>query len=157
MKNFWRTRVKEPILAQLTQGVTPEKLALTCALGGAIGVFPILGSTTLLCFLIGIFLKLNQPAIQAVNYVVYPLQLGLLPLFVRLGEKLYGAQPVPLMPSDLIREFTQGPAPFLSKYGLAGIYGISAWALLAPLVAAPVYYVLVSIFKGAARESRRKA
>lgn len=157
MNDFWRRRVKEPILAQLTQGVTPEKLALTCALGGAIGVFPILGSTTLLCLLVGIFLKLNQPAIQAVNYVVYPFQLGLLPVFVRLGEKLYGAEPVPLFPTDLIREFMQGPDPFLSKYGRAGIYAITAWALIAPVFVIGIYFPLRAIFKGVLRESRGQA
>ena len=48
-KSFWKRRVVTPLIAQLKQGVTPEKLALTVALGLVLGIFPILGATTLLC------------------------------------------------------------------------------------------------------------
>eukprot|EP01034_Spumella_vulgaris_P003768 gene3768-4823_t len=62
-----------PVLAQLRQGITPEKIALTAALGAVIAVFPILGSTTVLCGLVAWGLRLNQPIIQLVNYLCYPL------------------------------------------------------------------------------------
>src|SRR5256885_328582 len=68
-------RIIAPILAQLRQGITPEKIALTLALGAALGIFPILGASTLLCAIAGIWLRLNQPVIQLTNYLVYPLQL----------------------------------------------------------------------------------
>ena len=62
--SFWRRRVRDPIMAQLKQGTTPEKIALTIGLGVALGVFPILGSTTALCLAAAALLKLNQPVIQ---------------------------------------------------------------------------------------------
>ncbi len=144
---FWRRRIVDPLAAQLTQGVTPERLALACAVGAALGVFPILGSSTLLCLLAGIILKLNQPALQTVNYLVYPLQILLLPALVRLGEILFRADPVPFTPQGLIREFSQGIAPFLAKYGQAGLHGIAAWFLLAPAAAAMIYLALVPVFR----------
>jgi uncharacterized protein (DUF2062 family) len=52
-RTFWQRRVRDPIVLQLTQGITPEKIALTVAIGSAIGLFPIIGTTSLLCFLIG--------------------------------------------------------------------------------------------------------
>src|ERR1700749_597439 len=58
LKKFWRERVLGLIIAQLTQGVTPQKIALTIALGANLGVFPILGSTTLICGMVGFCLKL---------------------------------------------------------------------------------------------------
>ncbi len=45
--------------------MTPEKMALSLALGGALGVFPALGCTTLLCTLVAIVLRLNLPAAWA--------------------------------------------------------------------------------------------
>ncbi|MFP5305375.1 MAG: DUF2062 domain-containing protein, partial [Gammaproteobacteria bacterium] len=72
---FWQRRVVAPIVAQLRQGITPEKIALTLALGAVLGIFPILGSTTLLCAVAGVWLRLNQPVIQIVNYFMYPLQI----------------------------------------------------------------------------------
>ncbi len=147
LQNFWKKRIWEPLKAQLTQGVTPQALALSCALGITLGIFPILGSTTLLCFLAGLLLKLNQPAIQVVNYLVYPAQLALFPVFIRLGEKLFHADPITFSPLQLTREFAQGPALFLSKYGAAGFYGIVIWTLVAPVLIAGFYLPLAQIFR----------
>src|SRR5258706_253132 len=88
--SFWQRRVVIPILNQLKQGITPEKIALTIALGALLSVFPILGATTLLCSLAAFALRLNQPIIQVINYLAYPLQIALLIPFYRAGERLLG-------------------------------------------------------------------
>src|SRR6266849_8504129 len=95
-EGFFNRRLLRPILALLRQGVTPQKMALSLALGGALGVFPALGCTTLLCTIVAIVLRLNLPAIQIVNYFVYPIQIALLLPFFRLGEKLFRAAPLPV-------------------------------------------------------------
>ncbi|MGC4071325.1 MAG: DUF2062 domain-containing protein [Nibricoccus sp.] len=67
-RNFWQRRVRDPLVAQLTQGITPEKIALTLAVGTACALFPIIGMTTLLCALAAIALRLNpadHPAPQS--------------------------------------------------------------------------------------------
>ena len=92
---FFRRRLARPIIELLRQGVTPEKMALSLALGVALGVFPVLGTTTALCALVAFIWRLNLPAIQIVNYFVYPLQIALLIPFFRLGEKLFGAPHLP--------------------------------------------------------------
>src|SRR5581483_10872024 len=94
--SFWQRRVVMPIVNQLKQGITPEKIALTLALGLMLSVFPIIGATTLLCGLAAILLRLNQPIIQLINYFAYPLQIALLIPFYRAGERLLGLTPVPL-------------------------------------------------------------
>jgi uncharacterized protein (DUF2062 family) len=86
--HFWRERVLGLIGSQLTQGVTPQKIALTIALGINLAMFPILGSTTLLCAAVAFWLKLNQPIIQLVNWLAYPLQFAMLLPFIRIGEWL---------------------------------------------------------------------
>ena len=73
----------------LKQGITPEKIALTVALGAFIGTIPMLGTTTILCTVVALALRLNLPAIQMVNGIVYPLQLILLIPFYRLGAWLF--------------------------------------------------------------------
>jgi uncharacterized protein (DUF2062 family) len=69
----------------LRQGVSPRRLALTLALGFAIGCIPVVGLPTALCAALAVVLRLNLPAIQAANYAVMPLQLALIAPFVRLG------------------------------------------------------------------------
>jgi len=69
---FLYRKLVRPILDLLQQGVTPEKIALSVALGAAIGVFPALGWTTILCAIVALVWKLNLPAIQIINYFMYP-------------------------------------------------------------------------------------
>src|SRR5271170_1307288 len=99
---FFYRRIARPILDLLRQGVTPEKLALSLALGAAIGVFPALGTTTALCALVAFIWRLNLPAIQIVNYFVYPVQLALLIPFFRAGEILFGAPHLPLSLAEIL-------------------------------------------------------
>jgi uncharacterized protein (DUF2062 family) len=134
-----RRRVVDPIIAQLVQGVTPQKIALTIALGLMLGVFPILGSTTALCALAGVFLRLNQPIIQLVNYLGYPFQLALLIPFYRAGEHLLGRAPIPLSIPLLFERFSADVWQFLRDFGMVGVGGILVWLIIAPFGVALIY------------------
>jgi uncharacterized protein (DUF2062 family) len=136
-------RIRDAIVAQLQQGITPDKIALTLALGGVLGVFPILGSSTLLCAIAGVWLRLNQPLIQLTNYLVYPLQLLFLLPFYRAGETLFGQPHVPIFSViELVDRFRAAPLQFVVDYGLVALYGIVVWCLVAPLAGGALYYSL---------------
>lgn len=143
---WWRRWLLDPLLQQLRQGVTARKLALTLAIGGTLGVMPVLGLSTLLCGALAVWLRLNQPAIQLVNYLAYPLQLTLMfPLF-RAGEWLFRAEPVPLLSiSELAARFQADIGQFLLDYGAVGLYGLVVWALLAPLAGLLIYWVSLGL------------
>ncbi len=147
LKKFWRERVVALILAQFTQGVTPQKIALTIALGLNLGIFPILGATTALCAVAGIGFKLNQPVIQLVNWLVSPLQLLLILFFVRIGEWLMRAQRVNFSIPELFRKFHESPAKFFQEFGLTGLHGIIAWLVIAPFLTVLVYFTLLPPLK----------
>ena len=89
-RNIFQRLVIDPIVAQLTQGLTPEKIALTIAIGSSIAMFPLLGTTTIICVIVGVFMKLNQPIIQAVNYACTPIHLPFIYYSFRWGEYLFG-------------------------------------------------------------------
>ena len=147
LKKFWRERVVGLVVAQLTQGVTPQKISLTIALGITLAMFPILGSTTLLCAVVAFRLKLNQPVIQLVNWLAYPLQLALLLPFVRIGEWLLRAPRVSFSIPELFRKFHESPANFFREFGMTGLHGIIAWLLIAPVLAALIYFALLPPLK----------
>ena len=147
LKTFWRERVISVITAQFVQGITPAKISLTIALGLNLGIFPILGATTLLCAVAGFWLKLNQPVIQLVNWIASPLQLMLILVFVRLGEWLLRAPHLQLSIPLLIRKFHDSPMNFLREFGLTGLHGIIAWLLLAPFLTAIIYAALLPPLK----------
>jgi len=81
--------LKHNAASWLRQGISPQRLALTLALGFAIGCIPVVGVTTALCVVVALGLRLNFPAIQAANWAAAPLQLVLLVPFVRMGGRLF--------------------------------------------------------------------
>jgi uncharacterized protein (DUF2062 family) len=140
--SWWQRRIVAPIARQLTQGTAPAHLALALALGGVIAVNPFLGTTTLGCAAVGVFFGLNQPVLQLVNLLSAPVQLALIVPWVRAGEWLYGAPPMPIGPAIIGREFVAGPWPFLQRFGLTGLHAASAWAIAAPLLGGALFLVL---------------
>ncbi|MES2468757.1 MAG: DUF2062 domain-containing protein [Verrucomicrobiota bacterium] len=140
--NWWQRRIAGPVRQQLTQGITPDKIALTLALGFTLGIFPILGSGFLLCGLAAWALKLNQPIIQGTGTLAYPLQLVLLLPFYRAGESLFSVPAIPLSIPQLLSRFFEDIPLFLQEYGMTGVRGILVWSLLAPAVWAALYFSL---------------
>ena len=92
-RKFWQRWLVDPIMRQLTQGVSPKKISLTIAVGSALALFPILGTTTWLCVLAGITLGLNQAIIQGVNALCTFAYFPLIVVFVRFGDTLAGTPP----------------------------------------------------------------
>jgi uncharacterized protein (DUF2062 family) len=139
---FWRRRIRDPLVSLLAQGLTPERLALSLALGLLLGLFPIVGATTLLCLAAGFALRLNHVALQLANHLAYPLQLPLIPVFVRLGERLAGARHVSFDPRALARQLERDPAGFFRDFGVTGLHGVLGWSVVAPLLLAVLFVSL---------------
>ncbi len=156
-ERWWRRRVLAPIVGQLKQGTTPKLIAVTIAAGIVIGVFPILGSTTLICGVFAAALRLNQPVIQLVNYLVYPVQIALLFPFYRAGEKLFQQPPVPIASLGALSErFWASPQQFFVDYGLVALYGVVVWCLLAPILFGALYVMLGPPLAALASRIRRE-
>lgn len=149
-------RIRDFLTAQLTQGATPRSLAISCAVGAMCGCFPLFGTTTLIGFGLGVAFRLNQPALQAANYAMAPVQILLLPVLISSGEWMFGAEPVSLNPVEFTTELFHAPTLFFSHYGWAAAYASVAWVLVAPVAGFFVYAVLHAILrKGQDRLKRR--
>lgn len=140
-KTLWRRYVVNPILQQLTQGVTPPKIAQAVAYGITLGIFPILGSSTLLTLVVGVPLRLNQPVLQVFKTLMYPVQLTLLMAFYRAGEWLFQAPHVSIHIPTMLRRFFAEPGPFFRDYGMTALYGITVWLLIAPFLLGILYCI----------------
>ena len=146
-KGFFYRRLVRPILDLLRQGVTPEKMALSLALGGALGVFPALGCTTLLCLIAAIVLRLNLPAIQIVNYFVYPIQIALLVPFFRLGEKLFRATHLPVSVAQIHGMIHANARAATKLLWTTTWHAIVAWGLIAPVFVGLAYLILIPVLR----------
>lgn len=143
VRAFVRRRLIEPILDLLRQGVTPEKIALSLAFGLGVGIFPVLGVSTVLCTAIAIVLRLNLPAIQLVNYLASPLQLALIIPFVRVGESVMGIAPQPLSIEEGFRLMAIGVMHAVTVLWDAIVHAALGWILLGPVL----IFVLYRIFR----------
>jgi uncharacterized protein (DUF2062 family) len=97
-----------------------------------------LGTTTLLCTVAALALRLNLPAIQIVNYMVYPLQLVLLAPFYGTGSWLFKKQDWPLIGTDLISLLQND---FWGS--MAGLWDLTLYAILTWLVISPIIFLLM--------------
>jgi len=156
-RNFWQRRVRDPILAQLKQGVTPDKIALTLALGVACGLFPFLGFTTLLCFVVAVVLKLNQPIIHIVNQLLWPVHLTAIVFYIRSGEWLYGIKPIRYNPNEIAHLFMHSQREFWHHFGLISLCAFITWLISVPIVVACIYYPVRPILKKLAALRQAKA
>lgn len=150
-RKWWQRRIVDPIVAQLTQGLTPEKIALTIAIGSAIAMFPILGTTSLLCLIIGVFMKLNQPIIQAVNIACTPIHLPFIFYSFKWGEKLFGAAHTRLEFRMMMRLLREDPFKFVHDYSQTALHAIILWAILVPFWSTAIYYIVRPILRGVER------
>ncbi len=140
--SFWQRRVRDPLIALFTQGISPDRVALTLGVGGVCSLFPFLGFTALLNLGVGLRLRLNQPLLQTLNQVLGPLQLIMIVVYVRLGEWLWRAQDDRFTIAEMLRVFEEVTfGEFLQRFGWAGIHALTAWALTSPLLFAAVYYL----------------
>ena len=128
MQRIWAAAKRNAVL-WLSQGISPRRLALTLAIGFAVGCIPVIGIPTVLCAGLALALRLNLPAIQAANYAAMPLQLLLIAPFVRLGAWLVTTRPVYFLTPDALLHFsTANLAARMS--GMAG-QALLAWLLVA--------------------------
>jgi len=150
-ESFLQRRVVKPLLNLLRQGVTPEKLALSLALGASLAVIPAFGWSVWLCTIFALAFRLNLPTMQAVNYFMYPAQIALLLPFFRLGERLFRAPHLPLSISQIYamaHANLWGAIKFLWD---TTWHAVVVWALLAPIAVALIHFPLAALFRRAVR------
>jgi uncharacterized protein (DUF2062 family) len=139
---------KKKLLAFFKMGMTPERLALCIGLGIAFGLVPALGTTTLLCTLAAFLFRLNLPAIQLVNYFVYPLQLALLIPFIRAGEWLFGTEGSLNLSLESIQRMMKADLweTVISLWSTT-MRAVMVWLLIAPVIVALVYLSMTPLLK----------
>lgn len=151
-----RRRTWEPLLALLKTGLSPQGLAWSVAAGLALGVFPMLGTTTLLCAAAAFAFRLNQPAMQLVNYLAYPLQLVLLIPFIRMGERLFGIESMPLSLPAMLQALKADTFGTITLFWSRIWHACVVWALVAIPLATLLAFILRPVFKAAIRRFKEQ-
>jgi uncharacterized protein (DUF2062 family) len=128
----------------LQQGLSPQKVALCLALGVAISSVPIsFGLATALCTAAAVVLRLNLPAIQTANWVAAPLQVLLFIPYMRAGEFLTRARPLPLSMAQITAMFRADLWGSLAQLWGSILRATLGWAVAAPLQVLVIYILLL--------------
>lgn len=129
----------------IRQGVTPRKLAVTCALGVVVGLFPVLGVTTLFCLGVAVVFKLNLAIIQLVNYLVAPLQILLIVPLIKTGTYFFN-YPFDYTLEQLKMMFKTDIGLVLQEAGIAVLLGIGVWVVISAPLFTFIFYPLYWFF-----------
>jgi uncharacterized protein (DUF2062 family) len=154
MTDVLDTRFLAPVRALLAQGLSPDRIALTLAVGVAIAAFPVIGATTILCTVFALALGLNLPLIQAVNYLGAPLQLVCLLPLMRLGARIFGGMEARRTLSDVVSLVASEPRRAIDVLWASTWHAIAAWLLVAPASAAILYVALRPVLRKASARLR---
>ena len=143
MKNGAKKRSLKQMIAGLArEGMSQQKMAICIAMGVCIGIFPVLGTTTIICAMAAFFLRLNLPLIQLVNYAVYPLQIVLLVPFYVAGSWMFGGRWPTETGQNLLDALQNDLWASMSQVWDLTLYAIFIWLLVAPAVALLLYGLL---------------
>ena len=135
-ESYIQKKFIRPLVNLLKQGMDPSRLSLALTSGAIIGVFPILGIATVVCGGIAAFFRLNHPAIQLANYVVFPMQLVLFFPFLTLGETVTGNSLDEISKTKLLEIFNLGFLPAVEELTQYFMLASLGWTLaLVPLFA----------------------
>jgi uncharacterized protein (DUF2062 family) len=155
LRNWLHRRLAGPLLALLTQGISPDRLALCVAIGVVVGNIPILGVSTIICAVIALLFRLNLPAIQLVQAAMAPTQILLIIPFLRLGEWLVQAPQETVSVKAALALMAQGLWHTVLVLWNAILHAGLAWALVAPFCILLLHRLLTPLFKRAASQINR--
>ncbi len=146
-QDFWQ-KLLQPVLHELSKGRTVPELALAITLGTAWGMFPVIGTSTVILLLLTSLLRLNHPAVQLFNYLLYPLQILLLIPFVKIGYML-SPEKFPGVTIETVREiFDESWSDAVISLADILLHGILGWFV----VVIPLSFVIYVSFKGILRK-----
>ena len=142
-RSLFQRRVIDPVLHLLRTGCTPREMAWSLAVGFAIGINPLLGSTTLLSLAVAFVLRLNLVASQLITHLVYPLQLGLFFVFLRLGDHVFHTGPLPMTREQLFHAVRHHPIATTRVLWKWEWHALVVW-LLVTLVITPLLVAVLT-------------
>jgi uncharacterized protein (DUF2062 family) len=138
-------KAKRNLLQWLGLGISPERLALTLALGFAIGCIPLVGLPTVLCAALAIVLRLNLPVIQAANYAAMPFQLALLVPFTKMGGWLVAVGPAKKLADQAFGHLST--LPLAARIGGLAGQAMLAWLLVAIPAVGVITFALTQMLR----------
>jgi len=138
-------KVKEVIRREFTQGLDLRGGSMAIATAFTLGIFPIIGFSTPLNTAAAFLFRLNQPIVQALNWVLGPLKWLLIIPFLRFGEWLFDADPFSLSLTEFSKIFFDDWLATTREFAWTFTHVICGWLVLVPMIYLFIYFTAKTI------------
>jgi uncharacterized protein (DUF2062 family) len=132
----------------LYQGATPHELALAISMGVVIGMFPVQGTTTLICMFVAVLFRLNLVVIQLANYISFPLMMVMIIPFYSMGNLLFNKGGKLWNADELILLFRNDLLAAVTELSWSIGFAVVVWLMFAPAGLLIIYLISLKILKG---------
>lgn len=146
---YLRRRIGGPLAEMFTQGASPKAISECVVLGALIGLVPLFGTSTVTLTIVAARRHLNMPAIHAVNWLMAGPQLALWIPFMRVGERLFQSQPLPLQPGQILELLRGDALQCLQHSGIAVVHALTGWIVLCVPLSWVCYVLLIALMRRA--------
>lgn len=135
-----KNKVIEPIKNAFKSGISHKRLAVSLALGITLGLIPFYGLTTVLVGVVAVALRLDFVVMQAVHYVVHPIQIALIIPFFKAGNFFFPLHGMEFTLKEYIAYFKTDFWLALNDLWKVNLSAIVVWAVIAIPVSYLLYY-----------------
>ena len=129
------------------EGLSSEKLAFSITIGIVCGIFPVIGTTTILSLLLTLLFRQNLLVVQSVQWIIALIQILLIIPFMRFGAYLLNQEILPINIEQIRLAFQPGMLAGIKTIGIFHLYAIFTWTILVIPVGAVSYYTFLSFFQ----------
>jgi uncharacterized protein (DUF2062 family) len=138
-------RVKRKLLSVikdgLKKGFSHKQIATSITLGVVIGIIPVYGITTLIVIVIALLLRLNMVLMQAVHYILHPVQIILFIPFFKLGDIFIKGSAAHLSFTDYVHLLRTDLWAGLGEIWRLNLSAVVVWLI----ISIPIYLVLYRV------------
>ena len=125
--------------------IPAEKKAISMTIGFYLGIFPIIGTTTILCLITILVFRINGTLVMTLNWMVYPLQIILVYPFLKMGRLLFYSDSH-VLPDISVKQWYSVTSPEAFRHLFeSAIGGIAIWAMISLISGYFLYKIFLKI------------
>lgn len=144
---YLKNRILIPFRLVPKEGVTSESLAFSITIGIIAGLFPVLGTTTLISLLLTLLFRQNILVVQSVQWLLGLVQIMLIIPFMKLGAFILNQNVIHINMHQINIAFQPGFFSGIRTVGIFHLYAILTWIILAVPASAISYFAFKALFQ----------
>jgi len=129
------------------EGLTAEQIAFSITIGIVAGLFPVIGTTTLVSVLLTLLFRQNILIVQAVQWILGLVQIFLIIPFMQFGAFILNQHGIHISMHQINIAFEPGFLAGIKTVGILQLYAILTWIILSIPASAISYFAFRAVFQ----------